>query len=61
MQDKLEGNKELAAKYYGMAAELGCQLGLHWLGVFYHLNFGLPKNIEKAIDYLYKAANFGNG
>jgi TPR repeat protein len=31
------------------------------MGVFYHLGFGLPKNVAKAIEFLKKAAKGGNG
>lgn len=41
IQDKVEGYKENAAKYYNMSAEKGDQLGIHWMGVFYHLGFGV--------------------
>ena len=43
-----------------MSAEQGDQLGIHWLGVFYHLAFGLPKNVPKAIDLLTTSAKQGN-
>lgn len=31
------------------------------MGVFYHLAFGIPKNLDKAIEYLSKSARVGNG
>jgi TPR repeat protein len=34
-QNKKEGYKEEAAKYYNKSAELGCLIGIHWMGVFY--------------------------
>lgn len=43
-----------------MSAEQGCMLGIHWMGVFYHLNFGVAKNVEKAIEYLSKSSKAGN-
>jgi len=51
----------MAAKYFNFSAEQGCQLGTHWMGVFYHLAFGVPKNIERAIELLTKSAIAGNG
>ena len=33
---------------------------MHWMGVFYHLGFGVSKNLDKAIEYLMKAEKFGN-
>jgi TPR repeat protein len=56
VQDKKEGSKENAAKYYSMSAEQGDVIGIHWMGVFYHLGFGVSKNVEKAIELLTKAA-----
>jgi TPR repeat protein len=44
-----------------MSAEQGCLIGIHWMGVFYHLAFGVPKNLPKAVEYLTKAAKRGNG
>ena len=61
IQDKKEGRAIEAARYYSMSAEQGCQVGIHWMGVFYHLGFGVSKNVEKAIEYLAKSANAGNG
>ena len=31
------------------------------MGVFYHLAFGVPKNLAKAVEYLTKSAKKGNG
>lgn len=53
--------RDLAAKYYLMSAEQGDIVGLHWIGVFYHEGFGVAKNIPKAVEYLQKAADAGNG
>jgi len=50
-----------AAKYYQMSSEQGDVVGTHWMGVFYFEGFGVSKNIAKAIDYLVKASNAGNG
>ena len=36
LADKKEGSKEEAAKYYNMSAEEGCQIGIHWMGIFYY-------------------------
>lgn len=59
---KVQGEKmTLAAKYYQMSAEQGDIIGLHWMGVFYHEGFGVAKNLEKAILFLTKASNAGNG
>lgn len=52
---------KLAAKYYMTSSEQGDVIGTHWMGVFYHEGFGLSKNLEKAIEYLTKAAAAGNG
>ena len=54
-------NKVNAAKFYMISAEQGDVIGMHWMGVFYHEGFGVAKNMDKAIDYLTKAANAGNG
>lgn len=61
IQDKKEGSKEEAAKYYSKSADEGCQIGIHWMGVFYHLGFGVPKNLTKAVEYLTRSAKTGNG
>lgn len=60
VQDKVEGSREEAAKYYQMSAAQGCQLGIHWMGVFYHLAFGVQKNVPKAVELLLKSAKAGN-
>lgn len=60
IQDKKEGTAAEAARYYSMSAEQGCQVGIHWLGVFYHLGFGVSKNLDKAIEYLTKSSKAGN-
>ena len=44
-----------------MSADQGCQVGIHWMGVFYHLGFGVTKNLEKAVGYLVRSAKLGNG
>ena len=44
-----------------VSAEQGDTIGTHWMGVFYHEGFGVAKNIDKAIEYLTKAAERGNG
>lgn len=31
------------------------------MGVFYHLGFGVSKNVDKAIEYLSRSAKEGNG
>lgn len=51
----------MAAKYYLTSAESGDIIGIHWIGVFYHEGFGVNKNVNKAIEYLTKAADAGNG
>ena len=33
---------------------------MHWIGVFYHEGFGVAKDINKAIEFLLKAAEAGN-
>lgn len=43
------------------SSEQGDVIGTHWMGVFYHEGFGLNKNLDKAIEYLTKAADAGNG
>jgi hypothetical protein len=53
--------RDVAAKYYLMSAEQDDVVGQHWIGVFYHEGFGVSKNIPKAIDFLKKAADAGNG
>lgn len=44
-----------------ISAEQGDVVGMHWIGVFYHEGFGVAKNVKKAIDFLTRAANLGNG
>jgi len=61
VQDKKEGTAAEAAKYYSMSADQGCTVGTHWMGVFYHLGIGVPKNVEKALVLLRKASKEGNG
>jgi TPR repeat protein len=61
VQDRKDNYQENAAKYYNISAEQGCQVGTHWMGVFYHIAFGVGKNVEKAIEYLTKSARAGNG
>ena len=51
----------LAAKYYMLSAEQEDIVGLHWTGVFLHEGFGISKDVNKAIEFLTKAANAGNG
>lgn len=43
-----------------ISAEQGDVVGMHWMGVFYHEGFGVNKNIEKAVEFLTKAAEVGN-
>lgn len=52
---------KLAAKYYMTSSEQDDVIGTHWMGVFYHEGFGVTKNVEKAVEYLAKAASAGNG
>lgn len=61
VQDKKEGSQQEAAKFYSQSAEQGCQIGIHWMGVFYHQGFGVSKNITKAIEFLSKSGKQGNG
>ena len=51
-QNKLDNYKENAAKYYNMSAEMGCLIGMHWMGVFYMEGFGVSQNFDKAVDLL---------
>lgn len=44
-----------------MSAEQDCLVAMHWMGVFYHEGFGVAKNMDKAMNYLKKAAEGGNG
>jgi len=52
---------KLAARYYMTSAEQGDVIGSHWIGVFYQEGFGLTKDVKKAVEYLSKAADAGNG
>lgn len=61
IQDKKEGTAIEAARYYSISSEQGCQIGIHWMGVFYHLGFGVAKNLDKAIELLTRACKQGNG
>ena len=54
-------NRENAAKFYMTSAEQNDVIGTHWMGVFYHEGFGVAKNIDKAVDYLTRASEMGNG
>jgi TPR repeat protein len=56
-----EEKSKLAAKYYMSSSDSGDIIGSHWIGVFYHEGFGVTKNVKKAIEYLKKAADAGNG
>jgi TPR repeat protein len=55
-----EGNKEKAAQYYNVAAEQGCVVGMHWMGVYYAEGFGVTQNLDKAEAMLLKAQKEGN-
>ena len=59
-QSKEEDNKENAAKFYAMSAEYGCLIGKHWSGVFCQEGFGVPLNLDKALELLNEAAKLGN-
>ena len=59
-QNKKEGFKEEAARNYNKSAEMGCLIGMHWIGVFYQEGFGVTRNLDKAIEMLTKAAKLGN-
>jgi len=61
LEEVARQNKDNAAKFYMTSAEQGDVIGTHWIGVFYHEGFGVAKNIDKAIEYLTKAAEMGNG
>jgi len=56
-----EAAKAIAAQYYMISAVQGDVVGMHWIGVFYHEGFGVAKVMDKAIDFLTKASNEGNG
>ena len=60
-QSRDEANKDKAARYYNTAAEQGCLIGTHWMGVFYMEGFGVSQNLDKAETMLIKAAKMGNG
>jgi TPR repeat protein len=55
------GNRELAAKYYMIAAEQGCVVGQHWMGVYYMEGFGVSQDLNKAEQMLLQAYKAGNG
>ena len=55
-----EAAKGIAANYYMISAEQGDLVGMHWIGVFYHEGFGVAQNVDKAIDFLSRAADGGN-
>lgn len=61
LKEAAEKARDKAAKYYMMSAEQDDVIGIHWMGVFYHEGFGVGKNIEKAIEFLTRSANAGNG
>jgi TPR repeat protein len=44
-----------------LSAEQDDLVGLHWMGVFLYEGFGVSKDTERAIEFLTKAANSGNG
>jgi len=44
-----------------VSAEQEDVVGMHWVGVFYHEGFGVGKDMEKAVEFLTKAAERGNG
>ena len=56
-----EGNKEKAAAYYKTAAENGCVVGIHWLGVYYMEGFGVAQDLDKSEKLLLQASKEGNG
>ena len=55
-----EAAKGIAANYYMISAEQGDIVGMHWIGVFYHEGFGVAQNVDKALDFLGRAADGGN-
>lgn len=61
VKEAAEKARDKAAKYYMMSAEQDDVIGIHWMGVFYHEGFGVGKNIPKAIEFLTRSANAGNG
>ena len=44
-----------------MGADEGDVISLHWIGTYYHIAYGVTQNMEKAIEYLQKACDAGNG
>ena len=54
-------NKINAARFYSLSADQHDVIGTHWMGVFYHEGFGVLKNLTKAVEYLTRAAEAGNG
>ena len=60
-QAKKDNNTAKAALYYMSSAEKGCLVGQHWMGVFYMEGFGVPKDLNKAEEFLKKACRMGNG
>mmetsp|Transcript_5537 Transcript_5537/g.8699 ORF Transcript_5537/g.8699 Transcript_5537/m.8699 type:complete len:296 (+) Transcript_5537:118-1005(+) len=61
MRAQAETKAKEAAKFYLMSSEQGCVVGTHWIGVFYYEGFGVTQNLDKAIEFLKKAAAGGNG
>lgn len=59
--EKLNNYKDEAAKHYLISAEQGDVVAMHWIGVFYHEGYGVAKNMDKAIQFLIKAGEAGNG
>jgi len=43
-----------------MAAEQGCLIGLHWMGVYYMEGHGVAMNLDKSEEMLIKAHKLGN-
>ena len=60
-QAKEEGRKEKAAAYYKLAADEGCIVGIHWMGVYYMEGFGVAQDLDKSEKLLLEAAKAGNG
>jgi TPR repeat protein len=54
-------NKSVAAQYFHRAAEKGHIDAQYWIGYMYYTGEGLPKNRERAIEWLTKAAEKGDG
>ena len=42
------------------AAEEGCVVGIHWMGVYYAEGFGVAQDLDKAEAMLLKAQKEGN-